>query len=181
MWLNGKDIGFSTVNGSKASGICGSGLIDAIAVMIGAGILTESGRIKGEYFELENPTGRVRINKRDIREVQLAKAAIRAGVSILMDRAGIETRDIDRILLAGAFGNYIDPENALRIGMLPNVPVERVSPVGNAAGLGAVLAVLDSGIRERAENLSNNIYYVELSGRKDFNEIFVDNLALREG
>jgi uncharacterized 2Fe-2S/4Fe-4S cluster protein (DUF4445 family) len=61
------------------------------------------------------------------------------------------------------------------------VPVERVSPVGNAAGLGAVLALLDSGIRERAENISNKIYYVELSGRKDFNEIFVDNLALREG
>ena len=77
-------------------------------------------------------------------------------------------------------GTTSTPENALRIGMLPNVPVERVSPVGNAAGLGAVLAVLDSGF-ERAENLSNNIYYVELSGRKDFNEIFVDNLALREG
>lgn len=181
VWLNGRDIGFSTVNGSKVSGICGSGLIDAIAVMIGAGILGESGRIKGEYFELEGPAGIVRINKRDIREVQLAKAAIRAGVSVLMDRAGIETRDIDRILLAGAFGNYIDPENALRIGMLPNVPVERVSPVGNAAGLGAVLAVLDSGIRERAEDISGSIYYVELSGRKDFNEIFVDNLALREG
>ncbi len=181
VWFNGEGIGFSTVNGSNASGICGSGLIDAIAVMIDAGILGESGRIKGEYFELDGPAGRVRINKRDIREVQLAKAAIRAGISVLMDLAGIETRDIDRILLAGAFGNYIDPKNALRIGMLPKVPVERVSPVGNAAGLGAVLAVLDSGIRERAENHSNEIYYVELSGRKDFNEIFVDNLAFREG
>lgn len=99
----------------------------------------------------------------------------------MMDRAGIEKQDIDRILLAGAFGNYIDPKNALRIGMLPNVPVERVSPVGNAAGLGAVLAVLDSGIRERAESLSSEVHYVELSGRKDFNEIFVENLALREG
>ncbi|RAM61069.1 hypothetical protein DS67_04425 [Mesotoga sp. SC_4PWA21] len=169
------------MDGSDVSGICGSGLIDAIAVMIDAGVVNESGRIKGEHFELDGRSGKVRINKRDIREVQLAKAAIRAGVSVLMDRAGIETRDIDRILLAGAFGNYIDPENALRIGMLPKVPVERVSPVGNAAGLGAVLAVLDSGIRERAESLSSEVHYVELSGRKDFNEIFVENLALREG
>ncbi len=181
MWLNGEGIGFSTVNGSKASGICGSGLIDAIAVMMDAGVVNESGRIKGEHLELDGPVGKVRITRRDIREVQLAKAAIRAGVSVLMDRAGIEKQDIDRILLAGAFGNYIDPKNALRIGMLPNVPVERVSPVGNAAGLGAVLAVLDSGIRERAESLSSEVHYVELSGRKDFNEIFVENLALREG
>ena len=181
VWLNGEGVGFSTVDGSYVSGICGSGLIDAIAVMMDAGVVSESGRIRGEHFELDGAAGKVRITRRDIREVQLAKAAIRAGVSVLMDRVGIETRDIDRILLAGAFGNYIDPENALRIGMLPNVPVERVSPVGNAAGLGAVLAVLDSGIRERAESLSSEVHYVELSGRKDFNEIFVENLALREG
>lgn len=171
-------------------GICGSGLLDAIAVMIELGVLDETGRIvypegklvkdlirKGENgleFILRVNGGEIPINQRDIRELQLAKSAIRAGIEILLEETGRDYGDIDTVYLAGAFGTYLDPESAVKIGLLPPLPISRIYSVGNAAGEGAKLALLDKDQRKIAEEVSKKISYIELSSRKDFQEKFME-------
>ena len=116
----------------------------------------------------------------DIRQLQLAKAAIRVGVDVLLDRAGIGPDDLDEILLAGAFGTYLDPAAVLAIGMVPPVPADRIRPVGNAAGLGARLGLLSLNHRVEAELLSGSVEYLELSAVEDFQWLFADAMAFPE-
>ncbi len=171
-------------------GICGSGLLDAVAVMIELGILDETGRIiypegelakdlvrkgsNGLEFVLKANGGEIPINQRDVRELQLAKSAIRAGIEILLEEAGKDYSDIDTVYLAGAFGTYLNPESAIKIGLLPPLPVSRVYSVGNAAGEGAKLALIDKDVRDIAEKVSKEVRYIELSSRKDFQEKFME-------
>jgi uncharacterized 2Fe-2S/4Fe-4S cluster protein (DUF4445 family) len=171
-------------------GICGSGLLDAVAVMIELGILDQTGRIvypegmfvrdavrknnNGLEFVLRANGGEIPISQRDVRELQLAKSAIRAGIEILLEEAGRDYSDIDTVYLAGAFGTYLNPESAIKIGLLPPLPVSRVYSVGNAAGEGAKLALLDRDIRRIAEEVSRKVNYIELSSRKDFQEKFAE-------
>jgi len=171
-------------------GICGSGLLDAVAVMIELGILDQTGRIvypegmfvrdavrknnNGLEFVLRANGGEIPISQRDVRELQLAKSAIRAGIEILLEETGRDYSDIDTVYLAGAFGTYLNPESAIKIGLLPPLPVSRVYSVGNAAGEGAKLALLDRDIRRIAEEVSRKVNYIELSSRKDFQEKFAE-------
>jgi uncharacterized 2Fe-2S/4Fe-4S cluster protein (DUF4445 family) len=112
------------------------------------------------------------ITQRDIRELQLAKGAIRAGIEILMTELGVTASDIQRVYLAGAFGNYIKPASALTIGLIPNFPNAEIVPVGNAAGSGAKMALLSTSARQEAAKLVTQVEYLELSGRADFQEQF---------
>jgi uncharacterized 2Fe-2S/4Fe-4S cluster protein (DUF4445 family) len=112
----------------------------------------------------------------DIRQVQLAKAAIRAGIKLLQKKIGLEDDDIKQVLLAGAFGNYIRRESALRIGLLPAVAAERIRFVGNAAGSGAQIILLSSKVRERAKELARRIEYVEIAHEPDFQAVFADEM-----
>ena len=171
-------------------GICGSGLLDAVAVMLDLGILDETGRIlepQGELFKnliRNGPNGKefvlraygkeIPINQKDIRELQLAKGAIRAGIEILLEEAGRGIEDIDTVYLAGAFGTFLSPESAIKIGLLPPLPLERVRSIGNAAGEGAKLTLIDKEYREIAESAAKEVYYIELSSRKDFQDKFMD-------
>lgn len=173
-------------------GICGSGLLDAVAVMLELGLLDETGRIikpggslfeslvreknNGLEFLLEAHNKKIPINQRDIRELQLAKGAIRSGIEILLEEAGRTYSDIETIYLAGAFGTYLDPESAIKIGLLPPVPLNKVYSVGNAAGEGAKLALIDVDFREIAEDISRKVRYIELSSRIDFQDKFMDSL-----
>jgi uncharacterized 2Fe-2S/4Fe-4S cluster protein (DUF4445 family) len=118
------------------------------------------------------------LTQRDIREVQLAKAAIRAGIRILMNRLSMTDQDIDRVLLAGAFGNYIRPSSAIRIGLLPNVPLDRIQSVGNAAATGAEILLISEESRARAAKLARKIQYIEIAHEKDFSDIFADAMFL---
>ena len=118
------------------------------------------------------------LTQRDIREVQLAKAAILAGIRILMNKLGLADADIDRVLLAGAFGNYIRPASAVRIGLLPNVPLDRIQSVGNAAATGAQMLLISDECRERAAALARRIQYVEIAHEKDFSDFFADAMLL---
>jgi len=118
----------------------------------------------------------VYVTQRDIRELQLAKAAIAAGIEILMKEYGVTWREIDEVLLAGAFGNYIRKESALAVGLLPPVPPERINQIGNAAGTGAKLVALDRELLAEAEALSVEARYVELAGRPDFQQIFAEQM-----
>jgi uncharacterized 2Fe-2S/4Fe-4S cluster protein (DUF4445 family) len=185
------DIALDVIGGTAPHSICGSGLIDAVAVMLDLGIIDPSGRF-AESNELPPAiasrmcdksgqpafllTDDVFLTQRDIREVQLAKAAIRAGTKILQLKLGIADADIQHILLAGAFGNYIRPKSAMRIGLLPNVPLERIHFVGNAAGSGAQMILLSQHCRDKARELARKIEYIEIAHEKDFTTVFADSI-----
>ncbi|MBC7316224.1 MAG: DUF4445 domain-containing protein, partial [Chloroflexi bacterium] len=121
----------------------------------------------------------ITITQRDVRELQLAKGAIRAGIEILLKELGIGREVVKRVYLAGAFGNYIRPESALTIGLIPHFPQAEIIPVGNAAGAGAKMALLSRRERERASEVARRTEYLELSGRPDFQEVFAEALLFQ--
>jgi len=185
------EVGYKTIEDERPRGLCGSGIIDAVAEMLKTGLIDSSGR-----FVTERDTPRLRRNgnsvefviawkdetsvahdivvtQSDIREIQLAKAAIYTGASILMKHRKIQPNDIQKIYLAGAFGNYVDPQNAKIVGMYPDVPLERVEFVGNTAGSGARMTLLSADERERAEDLAKKIEYVELGADPNFQNEFL--------
>ena len=154
----------------EARSICGSGLVDAVAAMLELEWIDETGRMDGAEMALAEG---VALTQRDVREVQLAKGAIAAGIDILMREMGVTEKDIKHLYLAGGFGNYIDKKSACAIGLLPPELLDRVTPIGNAAGAGARLMLAGP---ERAEALRRHMEYVELSGRKDFQELFGEKM-----
>ena len=163
---------YTTIAGEAASGLCGSGLVDAVAYLLDEERITPVGRMK-ERFDIAPG---VFIDPADIREVQLAKAAISAGIEILTERAGISFSEIDRVLLAGGFGNFIDVHSACKIGLLPKALEEKIETVGNAAGDGAKMLALSVKARERSEALRSVTQYIELSAQDDFEDTYTDNL-----
>ncbi len=170
VWLKDGKVFYSVIGGGEEKGITGSGLLDAISVMLELGILDSKGRINDEEFYI----GKIKITQRDIREFQLAKSAIRAGIEVLMRNASIGYDKIDKIYIAGAFGNYIDKENALKIKLLPPISKDNIFLVGNSSGMGAKLVLLDKEIIEKAKEISKKIEYIELSSNSEFNKYFVE-------
>jgi uncharacterized 2Fe-2S/4Fe-4S cluster protein (DUF4445 family) len=197
------DLRMEMIDNAPACGICGSGLIDAAAALLDAGLIEPSGRFvnpeenpdkvpakfkerlrhgEGGYEfvlipgSLSEKGEDIVITQGDLRELQLAKAAIYAGLMILLKEAGITINDLDRLLLAGAFGNYVRKESALTIGLLPKLPPEKIIAVGNAAGDGSKMALASKSVRDRALALPAKIEHLELSTRPDFQDIFVDAL-----
>ncbi|HVJ47816.1 ASKHA domain-containing protein [Desulfitobacterium sp.] len=202
--LIAEDVQVVVIGGTKSQGICGSGLIDAVAEMAKSGVINLTGRLALRPKELEKLPSllqkRLRkteqggefvlvwsqdtsigedivLTQKDIRELQLAKGAMRAGVQILMTEMGISQEQLDSVLLAGAFGNYIKKESALGIGLLPPLPIERINAIGNAAGDGAKMALLSTVERARATKLADHAEHLELSTRKDFQEQFIKALS----
>ncbi len=181
---------YTTVGNEKAVGLCGSGLIDLVAEMYKAGLIDdmghmESGQENTKVFVLVPPeeAGNDRgvfLTQKDVREVQLAKAAIAAGIQLLMQEIGIEEDDITKVYIAGAFGNYMNPDSACAIGMMPLSLRDRIEPVGNAAGEGAKIALLNKYQFKLADKLVKEIHFVELANSPDFQDIFVDELAFPE-
>lgn len=180
-------------------GLCGSGLIDGVAELLKTGLLEKTGRFAKEdspamkhpmasrlrqnengirefVLAYEGELGNKRdivITQKDIRELQLAKAAIAAGISILYKEAGIDADKVDRVFLAGAFGNYLDRANAVALGVFPGVPVEKIIPVGNAAAVGAGICQISLNEMLRSDNIASRIKPVELSTRADFNDLWI--------
>ena len=192
------EIVLGTIDEEPAMGICGSGLVDACAVLVDAGLLDLSGRFvtneiamqiaptlaprlierEGErIFTLE---GDIFLSQRDVRELQFAKAAIATGWALLLEEFGVEESDVQQVLLAGSFGSYLSPASAVRIGLVPKLPTLRIVSAGNVAGEGAKMALLSLQERKGALALLEEIDYVELSDRSDFNDKFVDRLAFPE-
>jgi uncharacterized 2Fe-2S/4Fe-4S cluster protein (DUF4445 family) len=175
-------------------GICGSGIVDVVAALMAQGAIDERGAFRfgedgvrerdgmGEFVLVPAArTGHGRdivVTRRDVHEIQLAKAAIRAGIDVLLDEIGVRPRDIDEFVVAGAFGTYVDMRSAIAIGMFPGVPLERVRQVGNAAGMGALRLLLSSRHRQLAEEIRDRIDYVELTNHPKFNDRFLDGLMI---
>ena len=185
--IEGGKVTFSTIGSTEeqtvpAQGICGSGLIDAIAQMLDAGIISRSGRMAGGDFillERDNEDDIV-ITQKDIREVQLAKGAIKAGIEIMLKRVGKTVSDIDRVVVAGAFGNYIDKESAVRIGVLPQIDPEKIISAGNTAGAGVSMALASEKEMELTEKIPEIVKHVELAEDPDFQTIYLKAMGFEE-
>ena len=216
------DVHCAVIGSAPAIGICGSGLIDACAKMVGAGVMDASGRLRpgerkrrsaaaskssperpgahehkplpaaiaarlrtteaGREFVLvrDADAGKgedVTLTQGDIRQLQLAKSAIYSGIVLLQRVMGIDDAALAELMLCGGFGNYINTESAVAIRLLPNLPLDRITYVGNAAHLGAQMALLSERERARAEELAQRIEHVALAARPDFQDIFVDGMA----
>jgi uncharacterized 2Fe-2S/4Fe-4S cluster protein (DUF4445 family) len=185
---------YETIGDVKPSGLCGSAVIDVVAEMLKNGIINQHGvfnsNIRTERIRRTNnglefviawgnqtATGReITVTQKDICELQLAKAAIYTGCSILMKRKNMEEKDINRVFIAGAFGNYINPENAKVIGLIPDIPTERIKFVGNTAVTGAKMALISKEMRKKAEQIANKARYLDLAADPDFNKEFVKAL-----
>ena len=172
------------------TGICGSGIIEAVAEMYLCGVITEDGVVDGSMSErsdrllkedrtwsflLHDGKQKIVVTQNDVRQIQLAKAALYAGVKLLLDRAGIES--VDRIRLAGAFGSHIDTKYAMVIGLIPDCQLEKVESAGNAAGTGARIALLNVAARAEIESVVRTIEKVETAIEPKFQEYFVDAMA----
>lgn len=175
-----------TIDGAYPIGICGSGILDAVAEMYGAGIVNQNGRLlNGSGYTLV-PAGRtghgrdIHITRRDVHEIQLAKGAIKAGVDVLLAEAGKNAGQIDRFIVAGAFGTYLDLSNAIRINMFPELPLDRFQQVGNAAGIGARQMLISRQHRAIAADLLRRVEYIELTVHPGFTDIYVDALLFGE-
>ncbi len=185
---------YLTVDDDKPRGICGSGLIDLMAELLKAGVINPTGRMlttdpnvrRGpdglEYVVVESDASALRedivLTQKDVRELQKAKAAVYTGASILMKRMEIKTEDVERIYLSGAFGNYLDPENMMTVGMLPEFSLKKIVGVGNAAGTGTRMALLSGKERRRAEEISKNVRYHELAADPLFTEEYMKSLNM---
>lgn len=170
---------FHVIGEGEAVGLCGSGLLDLIAALLETEEISESGRMEsGATYQLDGT--KVYLTQKDVREVQLAKAAIRAGIELMCKRMGVKAADIRQVLLAGAFGNYLDPNSACAIGMIPPVLRERIVPIGNAAGEGAKMAVLNVEEYEYSKRLAQGTEFLELASMPEFNDCYVDCLCFEE-
>ncbi len=170
VWVEDGRLKCHVIGEGLAKSICGSGLVDAVAALLKLELIDETGRMEEPEVELRDG---VAITQRDIREVQLAKSAISAGIETLLIEMGVKEADIDRLYLAGGFGNYIDKRSACFIGLLLEGLEDRVTSIGNAAGAGARLML--SG-EARAEALRKHMEYIELSGRKGFQDLFGERM-----
>jgi uncharacterized 2Fe-2S/4Fe-4S cluster protein (DUF4445 family) len=200
--IDGDDLSLEVIGDTDPVGMCGSGLVDAVAQLVACGLLDHSGRFVPDEAALEahpvlskrlvkvgeervfvlawrgeEPENAVYLSQRDVRELQFAKASIATGWHILMSELGIGADDVAQVLLAGSFGSYLSPASAVRIGLVPKLPLTRIVSAGNVAGEGAKMAALSLRERAAADAILDEVEYVELSGRADFNDMFIDQLA----
>jgi uncharacterized 2Fe-2S/4Fe-4S cluster protein (DUF4445 family) len=200
IYMSNSGLAYSTIGGKQAIGICGSGVIDAVSVMLSEGIIDETGRITGSEENLSKINEELRerlikvdgqnafriaksdknldivITQKDVRELQNAKAAIAAGIKILAKSSGVQLNMISNIYLAGGFGNFINIDSAIKIGLLPVELRGKIISVGNAAGVGAIEGLLSKKNLNKANELSKNIEYIELSTYPDFMNLYVENM-----
>ncbi len=197
--IEGDGVRYSVIGdgSTRPVGICGSGVLSAAAALLAAGVTGPDGRFRtdppphpmlrreGERWvfvlapaEAADSEGPIRFTQSDVRAVQLAKGALRTGIDILCEAGGIDGPG--RLLLAGAFGAYLDKHDALGIGMFPPIPPERIAVAGNAAGIGAVMALLDDGVRKAAAAMASTIRVVDLAAHPEFQDRFIAALAFPE-
>ncbi len=198
-WVEDGDLRLSTIGGGAPQGICGSGIVDVVAALLDAGAIDWTGLIdvdgrdrlpaplrarvqmRGEVrlVVLAHPgeggaAHEIALTQDDVRQVQLCKGAIASGAAMLLRIAGLAEGDVTELMLAGGFGNYLSVESALRIGLIPAMPAARIRYVGNAAALGAQLALMSEPERRRAEAIARRIEHVSLAAHPDFQDVFVD-------
>jgi uncharacterized 2Fe-2S/4Fe-4S cluster protein (DUF4445 family) len=189
--IENNQIEISTIGQKPPSGICGSGILSVMAEMRRNQIIDRRGTLNREHPLIDpqhkvlilhtNERGQeIKITRKDVNEVQLAKGAIRSGIEILCQKAGIQPDQIDHFLIAGAFGNYLDLASAIEIGMFPDIPLDRYMQIGNAAGAGARMLLVNHLQRKLAEQIGKEIHYVELTAEASFNDTYVSALYMEK-
>jgi len=187
--IKGDSIQYQTIDNAPPIGICGSGILDAIAQLYLNGIVDKDGKMRDNHprvrtrnkqhefvlvsEEERNGLPAIVITQQDVRELQLAKAAIRTGIQVLLEANGCAEEEIKQVVIAGAFGSYIDVSSAITIGMLPALPLDRFHQVGNAAGMGAKLALASLSKRTKAQTTASRVCYIELATFPDFTQTFI--------
>jgi uncharacterized 2Fe-2S/4Fe-4S cluster protein (DUF4445 family) len=198
--LKGEAVEYQTVGGVPPVGICGSGLLDAAAELVRAGVVNRHGRmgshprvreVDGERefvllteaeragaagYEPSESRGAISLTQRDVRQLQLAKGALRTGIELLLQNQAVGLEEIESVVIAGAFGTYIDVGSAVEIGMLPDLPLGRFHQVGNAAGMGAKRALISRTERRRAADLAERVEYLELAAHPRFADTFARSM-----
>lgn len=191
--LDGDELKLEVIGNGIPKGICGSGLIDLAAELLKMELINERGDLLAQddlpfskrimlgensqlQFLVSDGAKPIYLTQQDIRELQLAKGAIRSGVEIVLHEQGITYDEVDVVYLAGAFGNYVRRESVLQIGLLPPFPLEKIKPVGNAAGQGAKLCLLNRNKWAEVQAIAQEVQYFELSYCKDFNQVFIESL-----
>ena len=186
---------YQTINGAPPVGICGSGILDTLAQLRLNGVIDEKGRMTDSHPRIRSRDGlrefvivsekerdghqAITITQKDVRELQLATGAIHTGIQVLLETAGHSTGEIAQVVIAGAFGTYIDVPSATAIGMLPSLPLNRFRQVGNAAGTGARLALVSRSKRSEAQTIARRIAYIELAAVPQFMQTFTEALYIR--
>ncbi|MGE5543783.1 MAG: ASKHA domain-containing protein [Bacillota bacterium] len=196
-WLVDGKLNYNVIGIDKPDGICGSGMIDLLNVLLEMGVLDETGLINpGRYYGAWRDTERgveliivdetktasgvpVVFNQQDVRQLQLAKGAVRAGIDILMKEVGVVPENIDEVMFAGAFGNYVNPNSVMGIGMIPHFQPGKIKAIGNAALRGAIAALILIPEREKAQRYADEVIAVELADHPDFSRVFVDSMTLK--
>jgi uncharacterized 2Fe-2S/4Fe-4S cluster protein (DUF4445 family) len=185
---------YQTIYGTAPVGLCGSGILDAIAQLYLVGAIDKGGKMRDKHPLVRNVKGRnefvlvkegereggraVTITQQDVREIQLAKGAIYTGIKLLLEARNRSEAEIEQVIIAGAFGTYINVASAITIGMLPRLPLSRFRQVGNAAGTGARLALISRPKRAEAQAIARKIKYIELAADPRFMTIFVDAIKI---
>ncbi len=202
----GDDVACAVIGGTPAIGICGSGLIDACAKLVESGVMDRSGRFLRKGRELlppalqarfiDTPNGiefvmvdkedagkdeHITVTQADVRQIQLAKSAIFSGIAMLQKVMGVADEDLTELMMCGGFGNYINLESAVKIRLVPNLPVENITYAGNAALMGAQIALLSETERLRASELARSIEHVGLATHPDFQDLFVEGMSFLGG
>lgn len=181
----------SVIGDGEAIGICGSGLLDAANALLEGGMITEMGRMEPDdvpeanWITFENQPALVLkdgvfLTQKDVREIQLAKAAIRAGIELMAKKLGVNVADIETVYLAGAFGCFLAPKSACGIGMIPPVLLDKIQPIGNAAGEGAKMCALSQAEFENSRALASDCEFLELASMPEFQDYYVDCLSFDE-
>jgi uncharacterized 2Fe-2S/4Fe-4S cluster protein (DUF4445 family) len=197
--IEGESVTLQVIGDAEPLGLCGSGLVDCVAELVRAGVLDHSGRFipdddvssglasrltkigEERVFVLHwrgaDPAEGIFLSQRDVRELQFAKASIATGWTILCRELGIEPEEVSQVLLGGSFGSYLTAASAVKIGLVPRLPLARIVAAGNVAGEGAKIVALSVTERAAASAVLEEVEYVELSGRSDFNDLFLDQLG----
>lgn len=195
--IEGKEFKYSTIGNKEAIGICGSGLLDMIAELYKNGFIEPSGKIVEEKIlktwkkkflkeykdqraikiTNNNVSKKIYLTQQDIREVQLAKGAIAAGIKILLQKTELKTKDIDRVFLAGGFGSYLNSDNACYIKMIPKSLKDKIIQIGNGAGTGAKIYLLNKKAKNRAIEIKEKVNYIELSVNKEFQTEYINSMS----
>jgi uncharacterized 2Fe-2S/4Fe-4S cluster protein (DUF4445 family) len=197
--FNDGNFNCSVIGEGKISGVCGSGLVSIIAVLLEQGVIDETGRFtdepellpstlaerlieddNGTRFYLDQAGGEVFLNQKDIRELQNAKAAVAAGVAKLLKQAGIEASELDEVLIAGGFGNYLAAADAYAIGLLPEGARDKTRAVGNTSGMGAAACLLNEQLRQDASLAALAVDYYELSADPEFTDLYIEAMMFPE-
>jgi len=189
------EIKYQTINGASPVGICGSGILDTLAQLYLNGVLNKRGRMVENNPRVRSNQGQrefvivseeerdglpaISITQQDVRELQLAKAAIQTGIQVLLEDSGHTEREIKQVIIAGAFGTYLDISGAIAIGMLPSLPLTRFRQVGNAAGTGARLALISRSKRAEAQAIARQTGYIELATVPRFAQTYVEAMYIK--